>query len=523
MATPSLKHSEMQTAPTSYDAVVYPSYTHPQTHPDRLAVLGGLFGLDPAPPDHCRVLELGCGNGTNLNSMAWTLPQSEFVGIDLAALPIRDGNGMLHALGSKNTRLVHGSITDIDATWGKFDYIIAHGLYSWIPAEIRDHVFRICRESLSPHGIAFVSYNTLPGCHLRNMLREMMLFHVRGFDSAEERIKQSTAFVHFLAAAQDSDDEYRLWIKAEARRISEHDEGHLFHDELGEINDPLYFTQFMERAASHGLQYLGEADYFEMSDHIFKEPIRKTLAQLSRNRILREQYLDFLKCRRFRQTLLCHQTAPVRPEPSAEKIRHYYISSAAECTSGKLGAPSVYESPRGAKIETDFAFGQAALQELEAVWPQPLPFAELLLKSTTHLGPRHSPAATDADALQKFLLQLYAANIVEFRASAPAFTTQVSARPVASPVARWQATRGDFVTSLFHIAVKVEDEIGRQLLTWLDGTRDRTALTDKLWQLFQSQNALQNLGRNETETRQKLAAELERNLEKLARFGLLES
>lgn len=513
----------MQPASTSYDAVAYPSYTHPQTHPDRLAVIGGLFGLNPAPPQRCRVLELGCGNGTNLNSMAWTLPHSEFVGIDLAASPIQAGNEMLHALNLKNSRLVHGSITDIDASWGKFDYIIAHGLYSWIPAAIRDHVFRICHELLAPHGIALVSYNALPGGHLRHMLREMMLFHVRGFDSAAERIKQSTAFVHFLADAQDTPDEYRLWLKAEAKNIAEHDEGHLFHDELGEINDPQYFTQFMERAASHGLQYLGEADYFEMSDHIFKEPVRKTLAQLSRNRILREQYLDFLKCRRFRQTLLCHQNAPVQRESSPDQITHYYISSAAECTNGQLGAPSTYESPRGAKIETDFTLGQAALLELETVWPQPLPFSELLAKAIIRASTAQSPTADGADALRKFLLQLYAANIVEFRASTPAFTTQVSARPVASPIARWQAARGDFVTSLFHIAVKVEDEIGRQLLTWLDGTHDHDALADKLWELLQSKNALKGLEKNEAATRNTLAAELEKNLKKLARFGLLVS
>jgi methyltransferase-like protein/SAM-dependent methyltransferase len=511
----------MQTAPTSYDAVAYPSYTHPQTHPDRLAVIGGLFGLKPAPPQHCRVLELGCGNGTNLNSMAWTLPQSEFVGIDLAAAPIQTGNHMIHSLNLKNARLVHGSIAEIDASWGRFDYIIAHGLYSWIPANVRDHIFRISHELLAPHGIAFVSYNALPGCHLRNMLREMMLFHVRGFDSPAERLQQATAFVRFLADAQDTPDEYRLWVKAEARNIADHDEGHLFHDELGEINDPLYFTQFIDRAAQHGLQYLGEADYFEMSDHIFKEPVRQTLTQLSHNRILREQYLDFLKCRRFRQTLLCHQNVPLQREPTADKLTHYYISSAAECTGGKLGSLSTYESPRGAKIETDFALGQAALLELDAVWPQSLPFGDLATKAATRLG--NAPQPSDAEALRKFLLQLYAANIVEFRASTPTFTTQVSDRPVANPIARWQATHGDFVTSLFHIAVKVEDEIGRHLLTWLDGTHDHAALTEKLWELLRSKNALNNLEGNERKTREMLAGELDKNLKKLARFGLLVS
>lgn len=515
----------MQTAQCSYDLVAYPSYTHPQTHPDRLAVMARLFGLQPAPTNHCRVLELGCGNGTNLLPMAWALPGSEFVGIDLAAKPIAAGNEMLKALGLANTRLVPGSIAEIDPTWGAFDYIIAHGIYSWVPKEIRDHLLRICHDNLAPTGVAFVSYNALPGGHLRNLLREMLLFHVRGFDGAEERIQQATAFVRFLAEAQDTEDEYRLWMKAEAGRIADHEAGHLFHDELGELNEPLYFTQFMERAARYDLQYLGEADYFEMSDHIFQEPVRRTLDQLARNRILREQYLDFLKCRRFRQTLLCRREAPVQTAPSPEAISHFYISSPAECTTGpvtgSLGTRREFASPRGAKLETDFALGQAALAILAEIWPQPLPYADLLEQAQTQLAKRREPTSDEANALRGFLLQLYAAGMVEFRAGAPAFTSVVSERPMASPVARWQATRGDFVTSLFHIAVKVEDEIGRHLLSWLDGQHDHPSLLGKLWQFLQSKSALESKASEESVVRAKLGSELETNLRKLARLGLL--
>src|SRR5260221_4442716 len=100
----------MQNQPTSYDSVIYPSSTHPQTHPDRLAVIGSLFGLEPAPVNRCRVLELGCGNGTNLVPMAWGLPQSEFVGIDLAALPIARGQRMFSELGLKNVQLVQADL-----------------------------------------------------------------------------------------------------------------------------------------------------------------------------------------------------------------------------------------------------------------------------------------------------------------------------------------------------------------------------------------------------------------------------
>src|SRR5215475_10805167 len=209
----------MPTPASRYDSVLYPSYTHPQTHPNRLSVIGTLASLTPAPPARCRVLELGCGDATNLVPMAWTLPNSEFVGLDLAALPIVKGQETVAALGLRNLRLVQADITAINGDWGKFDYIIAHGLYSWVPHEVREHLLELCRVLLAPQGIAFVSYNALPGGHMRSMLREMMLFHVRGFESPEDRIDQARALAQFLMQAQVPADEHRGWLKAELEGV----------------------------------------------------------------------------------------------------------------------------------------------------------------------------------------------------------------------------------------------------------------------------------------------------------------
>ena len=511
---------------TSYDRVAYPSYTHQQTHPDRLAVIGRLFGLHPAPVTACRVLELGCGDASNLAPMAWGLPQSEFVGIDLAHEPIDRGRRMIRELGMANIRLVQGSVTAIDGTWGKFDYIIAHGLYSWVPGEVREHILRVCRECLAPQGIAFVSYNALPGCHLRSMIREMMLFHVRGIASPDEQVTQSKALLRFLATAEGvASDEYHLWMKAELARVIEHDEGHLYHDELAEINEPFYFTQFMASAASHGLHYLGEADFPDMSDRIFAPPVRETLDRLSSQRLLREQYLDFLKCRRFRQTLLCHQETSLLAHPSWEAVTGFFVSSGAErqpaATGEALPPKTVFLSLRGTRFETDFAPGTAALTWLHASWPAPAAFDDILrVVAPDETGAPRNPGEAAREALAKFFLQLHAAGIVEFRTTPSAAVTSISERPVASELVRWQAHQGAIVSSLFHIAVRVDDEIGRNLLGWLDGSNNRIQLLDHLWAFLKSKNALAG-DQGEAALREKLKLELEQNLLKLARFGLL--
>ncbi len=519
--------NHMTPSSTSYDVVEYPSYTHAQTHPDRLAVLGALFGLDPSPVTRCCVLELGCGNGGNVVPMAFGLPKSEFVGIDLAQNPVARGNQMIGELGLKNIQLIHGSVTEFDRSFGKFDYIIAHGLYSWVPSEVREKVMALCREFLTPHGIAFISYNALPGSHLRNMVRDMMRFHVQETQSPPERIRQAETLIQFIAAAQDTQDEYRLWMKSELETIRNHEAGHLFHDELAEISDPFYFTQFVQQAAKHGLKYLGEADYFEMFDHGFSEPTRATLRQLSDSRILREQYLDFLKCRRFRQTLLCHADAPIAAEPIAKKIPLFYVSSQARCT-GEVndlnpGKIMSYATPKGAKCATDFPLGKAALAVLGEEGLRPLAFAELLSCASAKLAATgvqfesHDPQGE----LAGFLLQLYSAGTIEFRTWLPASSHTASETPAVSALARWQIQHQTYVTSQFHACIQIQDEVGRLLLTALDGTLNRAALVEKVMDLLKSKNALIVKAGDETAARGMVERELQNNLEKLAGLGLL--
>src|SRR5262249_9717401 len=157
-------------------------------------------------------------------------PDSEFVGLDLAARPIAKAQETAAALGLRNLRLVQADLATVNGAWGKFDYIVAHGLYSWVPLEVREHLLELCRLFLTPHGIAFVSYNALPGGHMRTMLREMMLFHVRGFEAPEERIEQARAFTQFLLQGQSTADEQAGWLKGELESVLEHHPCYLYHD-----------------------------------------------------------------------------------------------------------------------------------------------------------------------------------------------------------------------------------------------------------------------------------------------------
>src|SRR5258706_9216254 len=147
----------------SYDAVPYPTGAHPQTHPDRLAATAALFGLSPVPAERCRVLELGCGNGGNLIPMAAALPGSTFTGVDLSGAAIAQGRGLIGRAGVTNISLLQQDLLAFEAGRDSFDYILAHGFYAWVPPPVQDRILAICGAALAPEGVAFVSYNALPG------------------------------------------------------------------------------------------------------------------------------------------------------------------------------------------------------------------------------------------------------------------------------------------------------------------------------------------------------------------------
>lgn len=508
-----------------YDQVPYHSHPQPQAHPDRLATLARLFGLRSAPLSHCRVLELACGNGSHLIPIAWSLPGSQFLGVDLAAQPIAQGQEMIRDLQLRNIRLRQADLMELTPGWEQFDYIIAHGVYSWVPAPIRQRLLEICRGCLSPTGVAYVSYNAYPGCHLRNMVREMMLFHVRGLADADECMEQAMALVHFLAAGLSDDDVYRRWLKAELEQMAQRDPGHLFHDELAPAYQPFYFTQFMAEASRSDLQFLAEADFFEMMDHPFTEPVRERLGQLSANRLLREQYLDFLKCRRFRQTLLCRKEIALADSPSPEAVRELVVASQAQTVEGPVdlapGIPARFATPQGARAETDFALGKASLLELGEHGLAGAPFDRLLAGAQRRLAGAASAPGEDGDRLCRFLLQLYSAGVVELRSLPLACARTAAKRPLASPVVQWQIRRGSVVTSLAHTPIQVQDEIGRRLLLSLDGTRDRAALVQVLRDHLSSREPGAARSADGAESGRAVEAELEENLAKLCRMGLL--
>ena len=493
--------------PTSvhaYDEILYPGRPFPQTHPDRIGAVATLAGMQPAPVGRCRVLEVACGDASNLIPMAHGLPESEFVGLDLAARAIDRGKHFASILGVKNLDLRALDLGDFPADAGRFDYIVAHGLYSWIPPAARDRLFALVAGHLAPQGVAYISYNVYPGCYVRRMAWEMLRFHTDHLADAQTRITEAQGLARLLATGRHAHDRFSAPLQTELESLMERDPAHLFHDDLAPINDPVYFHDFNDHAQRHGLQFLGEAELAASGHGGVSLSARRVLEGL--DPLMREQYLDFILCRRFRQTLLCHRAVELDPSSGPDRITTLFLAARGRVAVAPR-EPTEAEAPEASE-------GQTARETQE--------WREALLDALGEAAPRRLTVdevaaivgvSEDHGRGRAFFAQVVLgaarAGALELHTAASRVTIEPGERPLASPIARQQIATGHTVTTLSHDSVNVEHALARRLLPLLDGTRTRGALAVAVGSALEGDSAAAR------------AASLDTHLRHLGKLGLL--
>ncbi len=289
-----------------YDELTYETNPFPETHPGNLAALGRLFGIQTTPAQHCRVLELGSATGGNIIPMAWYLPQSEFVGVELSAAQVAMGQGIVSKLALPNIRLEVGDILELDAAHiGQFDYIIAHGVYSWVPAVVREKILSVARECLTPNGLAYISYNLLPGWRMRGSLRDLLLHATRDVVGAEAKYHTAIAALERLQQAlQGAEADSQHYVQKEITYLLGSHPSYLLHEYLAGENNAFLFSEFLSDAGRHGLQYVCETDLHTLFDTTLSPPAQAALADIE-DPLQHEQWMDFVRMRAFRKSVLC--------------------------------------------------------------------------------------------------------------------------------------------------------------------------------------------------------------------------
>ncbi len=512
-----------------YDLVPYPEWSITESHHNHMAVIGRLMGIKTPSPEHCRVLELGCASGGNMIPAAYYWPHCEFVGVELSKRQVEHGNRLITEIGLKNARILHKDIMQVDRRLGSFDYIIVHGVYSWVPARVQEHILKICRELLPASGLAYISYNTLPGWSMRNMIRAMLFYHVQGDAEPRKQIRESLAFLRLLGRALPENGSLsERWLKHEAMELAKSAPDYVFHDYLEENNHPLFFHQFMSQASAAGLRYVSDATLSSMLASSLSAEANEFLDGIS-DLVDYEQYMDYFYLRHFRQSILCHAERRPKRELDLAVFRRLHCSAHLTCAEEvnlRAAQEQVFTGAAGQRYRLAHPLSKAAMVALTLAYPNALTLPQLQAQAEELLRRYGSDEFVAHTAqLETDLLNLYLSGAVRATLVQRQIFADLSECPSASPLARVYARhRKGYVATAHHDSLEL-DRLGWRLITLADGKRPRSAIVKRVLDDYRKPGQLHDYlaGRgivDEAATEQ-LASQVEAQLYQYATQGLM--
>ncbi len=519
-----------QTLVSAYNVIPYHLQSFSGSHPWHLASIASLCGLQAKDPESCRVLELGCGRGVNTAAMALDLPDSEFVGVDLSKVHIEDAQKLSAQLELKNTSFHHQDIREIGGEHGKFDYILVLGVYSWVPASVRERILSLCKDCLNPDGVVMINYSVNPGSLMTGVMREIMLYHLHQIEHPQDRLESSLDFLNFLANESPESSGFSGAFSRMAKSQAD-DPQNFYHEHLNIESVAFYFHEFAHAAGVHGLQYLAESSRPEIPFD-FSPTLKHELAQVP-DIVRREQYLDFLLNKGARQTMLCHHEVQLDRNKRKQLLDRVYIASAAipdtEHINPNSDLPVSFKIDGIGQINTAHPMTKAVMQILFQSWPMGLRIDDLWNSALELLNARNREIVTantgEKESLIDMLLHSYQRGLVYLRLNQPNCTAKIEETPEVSRLAQLQISEyGDKVTTQLHETIKLT-EFGIHLLPLLDGTRNRQALTSAMCALAEADEMQVREHNEPVVDRERLSQFISNKvataLEEFARCGLL--
>jgi SAM-dependent methyltransferase len=471
----------------SYEEIPYESGPHYAAHPDCLATVARLRGLEAPELEGCRVLELGCGTGGHLLPIAAALPAAEVVGVDLAPGHVEAARRVVGALGLGNARFLAADLRALPGDLGLFDYIVCHGVYSWVPEDVRRALLEAVGRHLAPGGLAMISFNALPGSRERDTLRGLVRFARERVLAPGDPVEDLRSLLGILPAALEGVESPSVdGIRRSARDLGDEPRYYLAHEYLAPVNQAFWSWEVARDAEGVGLRWVDDA-WDHDDGETLPESARTLLDRLSPTALDRRQWLDLVRDAAFRRAIFCRAEQAPEEEMDAARIPDLWASAGAwpvsedrQAAGGGGGEASAFAS-RTHRVSTNVPVVEIALRRLHDAWPESIPVRTLWEEAREEARASGAPAAAPDDLgfLSGALLRCYRHQVVSLHVRPFPVSTEPGARPRAGRLARYQAERGPEVTNLVHQRVRLEP-VERAVLSLLDGTRDVAALVGAL-------------------------------------------
>jgi SAM-dependent methyltransferase len=439
---------------TDYDRVRYESRPYPRTHPAHLAALATVYGATPAPVETARILEIGCGEGANLLPLAAALPAATVVGLDPAATAIATARSRADAAGLGNVTLHAVGIEDLP-DGPAFDYVVAHGVLSWIPPAARAALWAALARRVAPGGVVYLSFNVLPGWSTRAAVADALRRQVAGLSDPVAKVAAARALLRDLVAAAPDGTLWAAVLRAEQRVAEAVDDWYLFHDHLAPFHEPFWFADVARAAAEAGLTWICDAEPTRV-------PCPAPLVAARAATAAEASALgDVLRGTPFREAVFVRDPSATPGEPRADRLGA--LSFHARAAPRPEGDALVLRTADGATVTITDPAARALVSALAAAAPASVPFAAIA-------------AGTDGARAAELLLHLWlGSEVVGARRGDAAVRRTLSPTPRVWSWARAEAAAGPEVTNLRHERVSLS-ETERRAAAALDGRRDRRAL-----------------------------------------------
>jgi SAM-dependent methyltransferase len=453
----------------TFDTLPYRHGALPKTAPARLGAIGRLHGIATAGPEGARVLELGCGEGMNLLPIAERFPGATCVGVDFSPAQIAVAEAARAACGLDNAQFICADLRDYEPPAERFDYIIAHGVYSWVPDEVKERLLALCARACAPHGLVYLSYNTQPGFAPVTGLREVLLACIAHLTDPRARAAEVERLLPALEAAFATEQTPHAALMREViAEMRSKPIALVMHDELEAVNDPRTFTEFNAHAGRHGLHFLAEAHYAALPYGHLNAKAREAFAPLAPDFLAQQQWLDLLAHRRFRASIYSRLVEPAR-EPDFAAVGDCALTLRLRLEDEKVdlrrGAPIHLVGQHGVKFAIDHPFQKAFFAAVLTAAPRRIAFTDAIETARGYLAKFGIDAEETIEALRTGVGKFFALDQVDLLLAGDGAWLRDRTPPAPSALMRHQAAQALPIVNRWHETVTITAQEKR----WLAG------------------------------------------------------
>lgn len=454
----------------SYDAVAYPSAILPMVTPARIGGAGYFYGWEGPDPETCSYLEIGCGDGASLLGLAQAHPGARFVGMDLSGDAIARGQTLQAEAGITNVDLHRGDIMDYQRDGERFDYIVAHGVYAWVPPPVQPALLELIAARLAPGGIAYVSHDCLPATAAKLALNRFFTRHLPADLDAPEKVEAAFRLAAMLSRHQHETSRIKSQITQVIEDLPRESAFYVFHDQLSQHYNPASLRDIAVAAAPHRLAVVGDPRPTDLHLRDLDDEARAFIEGLGQDIVARGEALDMMRgVNMFRRTLFAHADAPPPPAPADRLSRIRY---------GFVGTRQEVDDEHGPGVK--YEGGDTTMVARSA--PE-LPVMEVLAAGNPHeftLQELVEATGLPQADVEHVVATTCATGLVLPHAGPSPFVDRPGEKPLTTSLIRTQMGQGDWSVTLRHAKLVVPSPPLRRFLALCDGTRTREDLSRQL-------------------------------------------